>query len=245
MLDKILHQIKNALFVIIPLCIFIVSRNPYTSAFNFFATLAFIMLTMAFAALHSHKIFTIQRMGMLLLITVLYLVATSGWFFSPFFFLLYLASIGIAFFYGHRASMLFTFTLVALFSLNIGEVDITYDFLVLLSLLSVLPLNYFLRKYFLSLKEAQKDILVLRKDGAKATNSKVDELLANKVNNMSANIREAVNDIKQLAYAARTLKDKEAHEKNNERIRVSAEKALRLLNDFEQEVTGTTVRKNL
>jgi glucan phosphoethanolaminetransferase (alkaline phosphatase superfamily) len=203
------------------------------------------MVTMAYASFRTHKIFSMQRMGILLLLTVLYLVATSGWFFSPFFFLLYLASIGISFFYGQAAATIFTFTLVALFSLNIGEVDITYDFLVLLSLLSVLPLNIFLKKYFLSFKEQQKDILVLKRDGSKHSGSNVAELLANKVNNMSAYLREDINDIKQLAYAAEKLTSKDDQKKNNERIRTSAEKALRILNDFEQEVTGTTVKSNL
>ncbi|MBP9870174.1 MAG: hypothetical protein KBC53_01580 [Nitrosomonas sp.] len=245
MLNTVSELIRKGIFIIIPLLVFIISRNIYTSAFNFVVTLALIMATMAYAALHTYKAFSIQKMGYLLLTTLLYLVATSGWFFSPFFFLLYLASIGISFFYGHAAAMIFTFTLVGLFSLNIGEVDITYDFLVLLSLLSVLPLNYYLRKFFLTMKEDQKDILVLKRDGNKSSDSKVEELLANKVNNMSANLREDINDIKQLAYASKVIREKDKLEKNNERIRISAEKALLLLNEFEQEVTGTTVRKNL
>ncbi len=244
MMARLFGLLYKGIFLLIPLLVFILSRNTYTSAFNFYATLALIMVTMAYGSFHSHKVFSAKRMGLLLLITVLYLVATSGWFFSPFFFLLYLASIGISFFYGQAAAMVFTFALVALFSLNIGEVDITYDFLVLLSLLSVLPLNIVLKKYFLSFKEQQKDILVLKRDGNKDSGSNVAELLANKVNNMSAYLREDINDIKQLAYAAQRLKTKEEQEKNNERIRISAEKALRLLNDFEQEVTGTTVKKN-
>jgi len=243
-MTKIFNSLNKVLFLLIPLVVFILSRNTYTSSFNFYATLGLIMATMAYGSLHSHKIFSTKKMGILLLTTILYLVATSGWFFSPFFFLLYLASIGIAFFYGQAAATIFTFTLVALFSLNIGEVDITYDFLVLLSLLSVLPLNIVLKKYFLSFKEQQKDILVLKRDGNKDSGSNVAELLANKVNNMSAYLREDINDIKQLAYAAQKLKTKEDQDKNNERIRTSAEKALRLLNDFEQEVTGTTVKKN-
>ncbi len=95
------------------------------------------------------------------------------------------------------------------------------------------------------MKEDQKDILVLKRDGNKSSDSKVEELLANKVNNMSANLREDINDIKQLAYASKVIREKDKLEKNNERIRISAEKALLLLNEFEQEVTGTTVRKNL
>lgn len=237
--------LNRFLFFLIPLLVFIFSRNAYTSGLNIFLTLGLIMSVMAYGSFRSHRVFTLKRMGFLLLTTVLYLVATSGWFFSPFFFLLYLASIGIAFFWGHIESTIFTFTLVVLFSLNVGEVDITYDFLVLLSLLSVLPLNTVLKKYFLTLKEEQKDILVLRRDGSKSSDSQVAELLANKVNNMSAYLREYVNDIKQLAYAAQKLDEKEDQQKNNERIRISAEKALRLLNDFEKEVTGTTVKKNL
>jgi hypothetical protein len=102
-----------------------------------------------------------------------------------------------------------------------------------------------LRKYFLSLKEEQKDILILKRGDGKNSNSNVAELLANKVNSLSAYLREDINDIKQLAYAAEKLTSKDDQKKNNERIRTSAEKALRILNDFEQEVTGTTVKKNL
>ncbi|MDA1317235.1 MAG: hypothetical protein O3B87_04385 [bacterium] len=87
---------------------------------------------------------------------ILLVVAATGWFFSPFFFALYLLALLLAFEFESAASIGFIGVLAVLFSLNVGKVDIAYDFLVILSLVSFIPLTFYLRKEFLKLKETEK-----------------------------------------------------------------------------------------
>ena len=132
----------------------------------------------------------------------------------------------------------FIATLVGLFSFNIGEVDLAYDFLIVLSLLLIIPLSIYLRKQFLKLKEAQKDILVLNSDQKREFQNKLEEVLANKVNNFAVEIRQPINDIKQLSYKLEASQTKEDFEERKKRIIASSEGALRMLKDFEEEATG-------
>lgn len=138
--------------------------------------------------------------------------------------------------YAPSVSIGFIVTLVALFSFNIGEVDLAYDFLIILSLLTTIPVGLFLRKEYLKLKESHKEILVLKHDQEQYKN-KLEEVLANTMNNFAVNLRQPLNDIKQLAYLMEKAKGKN-EDKDRERIIASSEEALRILKDFEEETTG-------
>ncbi len=178
----------------------------------------------------------------LLIASVLFLVASTGWFFSPFFFVLYLLSIFLAFIFSPSVLIAFVALLVVLFSFNIGEVDLAYDFMIVLSLLTTIPLSLYLRKEYLHLREAEKKILVLEKDKEENYKDIIQEVLANKVNNFSVDMRQPINDTKQLAfYIQKHHKNQELNE-SLEKIIFSSEEALKILSDFE---AGTTGKKNL
>lgn len=221
--------------------IFVLTKNSFTGPFSLQMTLISLLALIVYGAI-------VKKRGQLILETsafvflfyafVLFLVASTGWFFSPFFFALYLLAILLAFVFDIKTSLGFVITLVVLFSFNIGEVDLTYDFLVVLSLLTVVPLSVYLRREYLRLREAEKKILVLEKEGDTEGRSKVEEILANKVNNFAVNLRQPMNDVKQLAHRLENVKSKESFDKTRQRILASIDESLRMLKSFEEEVTG-------
>lgn len=225
------------------LLIFLLTKNPITAPFKLQLALIILivmgiysyLLTKRGEVLSEHKPFLY-----LLLSFILLLVGSTGWFFSPFFFSLYLLAIFLAFTFSTAASLSFVVTLVILFSFNIGEVDLAYDFLVVLSLLTVIPISLYTRKEYLRLKEAEKDILILKKEHEKYL-SKVDEVLGNKINNFAANLRQPINDIKLLGYRLLKATKLPDLKKYSERLIFASEEALSVLKGFESETTGTTV----
>ena len=230
--------------IIVPLMtiiIYFISKNPFTGSYKLQLTLLSIIALLGFGYFLKKKgLFVIQNVifNYLLTVAVLFLIASTGWFFSPFFFVLYLWAIFLAFIFSPPVSLSFIITLIILFSFNIGEVDLAYDFLIVLSLLTTIPLSLYLRKEYLRLKESEKEILVLQKEKENNINSTVEEILANKINNVAVNLRQPVNDIKQLAFRMGDIKEKQKLETDRERILASSEEALRVLKEFEEESTG-------
>lgn len=219
--------------------IFAVTKNPLTSPFALqFTLLTFLIFIFYnfYARKKGQVVLESKIFTYLLTLAVLSLVAATGWFFSPFFFSLYLLSIYLTFVLPASASVAFVFTLVALFSFNVGEVDLSYDFLIVLSLLAVIPLGFYLKKQFLKLKQAEKEVLILKKEDGHDL-SEVQEVLANKVNELAVSLRQPVNDVKQLAYHLKQAKTPAEREESQQRIIVSSEEALRLLKKFEEETT--------
>lgn len=222
------------------LVVYLLSKNPLTTNFRLqFTLLSLIALVVYGYSLKKKSIglITDTKFRYLLTITVLFLVASTGWFFSPFFFVLYLWAIFLAFVFSPQVSLSFIITLVILFSFNIGEVDLAYDFMIVLSLLTTIPLSLYLRKEYLKLKESSKEILVLQKE-KENINSTVEEVLANKINSIAVALRQPINDIKQLAFRMGDVKEKKKLEEERERILASSEEALRVLKEFEEYTTG-------
>lgn len=220
--------------------IFLLTKNPLTEPFK----LQMLLISLIILGFYSQ---VLARGGQslsnsssfiyLFLAVILLLVGATGWFFSPFFFTLYLVGVGLALMYNQAVSISFIVALVALFSFNIGEVDLTYDFLIILSLLSTIPVGLALRKEYLKLKESNKEILVLQHEKENYKN-KLEEVLSNTMNNFAVNLRQPLNDVKQLAYRMEKVRSKTEEEKDRQRIIASSEEALRMLKDFEEETTG-------
>lgn len=228
------------LIVLLTLGIFGLTKNPLTESFK----LQLLLVSILAAAFYGYKLSRdgkvltqTQSFIYLFIATVLLLVAATGWFFSPFFFVLYLLGVTLALMYSPMVSISFIVTIVALFSFNVGEVDLAYDFLIILSLLATIPVGLSLRKEYLKLKEEAKEILVLQHEHEKFKNE-LEEVLANTMNNFAVNLRQPLNDIKQLAYLLAKTKGKAGKEKDRQRIIASSEEALRMLKNFEEETTG-------
>jgi len=132
--------------------IFLFTKNPLTSRFSLHFTLLSLLVFLVYVYRTKKQGKAVKETKTFFYLTtvlILFLVASTGWFFSPFFFSLYLLAIFLAFVFPPPVSFGFVFTLVGLFSFNIGEIDLTYDFLVVLSLLTVLPLSFYLKKEYL------------------------------------------------------------------------------------------------
>lgn len=222
------------------IAIFILTKNPLTGPFKLQMALLSLLLLVIYGFWQAKKDQSATKSPTFIFIltsTVLFLVGATGWFFSPFFFTLYLLTIVLAFVFSPAVSFGFVAALVGLFSFNIGEVDLAYDFLVVLSLLTTIPLSLYLRKEYLRLKEAEKEILVLEKEKRQYQTS-VEEVLANKINSFAVNLRQPINDVKLLAYRLKNLKNNAEIEKYRQRIITSSEESLHLLKSFEEEATG-------
>jgi hypothetical protein len=96
-----------------------------------------------------------------------------------------------------------------------------------------------LRQEYVKRIEREKKILVLEKEH-KVMESKVEEVLANKVVSLGAQLREPINDIRQIAlFAERNGGPRDIKDFN--KIIISTGKAFDVLNTFEQETTGKTL----
>lgn len=175
---------------------------------------------------------------------VLLIVGISGWFFSPFFGWLYILSIIISFLFNLKTSFFFVVILIFLFSPNIGSVDFTLDLLTIMSLLFIIPLIYFLRLEYLKLKESEKKILILKEENKKFRDI-LSEVLSNKITKFSVQLRQPLNDIRQIIYYQRKkviVSDKEKEEMMNKILSLS-EESLKLLKKFEEKTTGVKLVK--
>jgi hypothetical protein len=167
---------------------------------------------------------------------ILLWVGTTGWFLSPFFYLLYLVAVSLAFLFNTSATFSFILVLVAILIPQIGGVNTNINIFSLLSLVFIIPLSYFLRKEYITRIEKEKKILVLEGEH-KALESNVDKMLANKITNLGAKMREPINDIRQIALFAEK-NGAPRDEKDFSKIIISTSRAFDMLNAFEEEATG-------
>ncbi len=227
-------------FPIITIVTFFLTKNSVTKGLSLQLTLLLLLILLGYTFFikGKDKAKDYSKSYIYLLTTFfLFLIGSTGWSFSPFFFVLYLLAVMIAFVFSMSISLAFVAVLVILFSFSIGEVDLAYDFMVVLSLVTVLPLSYFLRKEYIRLKQASKEILILEEQ-KKAYQGKVEEILANRVNNFSVNIRQPINDAKQMAYMIKKTEKKSDVDATASKIIATADEALRFLKEFEEDVTG-------
>lgn len=170
---------------------------------------------------------------------ILLWVGTTGWFLSPFFYLLYLVAISLAFLFNTSVAFSFILVLVAILLPQIGGIKAQVDIVSLFSLLLVVPLAYYLRREYVARIEREKKILVLEKEH-KVLESKVEEILANKVVSLGAQLREPINDIRQIAmYAEKNGQPRDI--KDYDKIIISTGKAFEVLKTFEEQTTGKTL----
>ena len=234
---------KNTLFIVsITVLVYLLNAVPFTKPLLLPLALAGMIGLIGYSYRRRQSDERIVRTGIfmyLLTAIILLVVAATGWFFSPFFFTLYLLALVLAFEFEPAVGIGFIAVLVGLFSLNVGEVDVAYDFLVILSLIAFIPLTLYLRREFLKLKEAEKEILVLRKTSSTPPAGIVEDILLNKIHNFSANLRQPINDIKQLTHHMVKHDARIEREKLQERVLACSEEALRSLKKFEDETTGS------
>jgi hypothetical protein len=176
----------------------------------------------------------------IIMMTVLFWVGLSGWFFSPFFYLVYILSIAMAFIFSTFTSFSFLIVLSFLYFNNYSDIDLFLDLLMLMSFLLVIPVTYYLKRQYLYLKQKRKQILILEEATVK-TDSSVDKILANKVNRFATNIRQPVNDIRQIALHIKTVKNQREVNTSLKKMADLGEKIIKDINAFEKKTTGERV----
>lgn len=95
----------------------------------------------------------------------------------------------------------------------------------------------------MKVKEKEKKILILETEN-KLYGGKVEELLRNVVTKVSVDLREPLNDIRQLAIYSPKLSTTKERDEYRKRIVKSSEKALQILKGFEEETTGRKLLRN-
>lgn len=231
--------LKALVFFLLPLLVF-----GWTS-FELLATytLQFALISLvAVIGLHFVKRESIQHLKVVLQITtVLLFVGATGWFFSPFFFVLYLIPLYLGFLYRPVVSFAFLAALLIIFSASIGEVDIAYDIMTLLSLLIVIPLVIFLRRKYLALKESSRDILILEPEQHEHDPSSLAHILHNRINELGTLLRQPVTYLKQgLSLMSDGKLTQTEGEEVVQRMRKATDDIFTLIKEFERDVTRNT-----
>lgn len=238
---------ENIVIWLLPLAVFILTKNPITGPWRLILALLALLWVIIdnFWFLKGSEGENVSKRKLIdVVIFGLALVGATNWFFSPFFFILYLLAIAVTFEYDAGAGLGFIIALVLLFVFNVGEVDVAYDSLVLLSLLVTFPIALYLRKEYIKLQEGQKRILVLERESQDAKDT-VSKLLANVVTNLTAEVRGPLVNIKNYSHAVllKMPKAKKSKEKTYiERVYESALLALRMVNEFDEKSTGKTIK---
>lgn len=226
---------RSALYFLLPLAVFAFTSLPGLNRLTPLLALVFVAVLLALRFFPK-----VSRNVRLILWTllVLSLVGSTGWFFSPFFFALYLLGIGLGFLYTPAVAVSFTLALIVLFASSIGEVSPTADFLTLLSLFSVIPITILLRTSFLLVQQEKKGILILEREDRETGITSLEAILRNQVNRLGILLRQPITYLRQgLALMEEgNLSGPEYQETLSRMIR-SAEDVFTLVKEFE---SGTT-----
>lgn len=225
------------LFILLPYAVFILSSiGGVNGLLPYIALLAVIGLLVA-------RPLKLSAVGKTVVWTVLVLclLGSTGWFFSPFFFALHLLGIALGFLFTPVVTGGFILALFTLFFFSVGEVNATYDFLTLLSLLSVIPIAIGLRKSYLLVEQERKGILILEGEKHEGITT-LDSILANRVNRMSVLLRQPITYIRQGLALLRQGKLAGGELVDvSERMERSAEELSTMVDEFESGATKNTL----
>ena len=172
--------------------------------------------------------------------TVLIWVGITGWFFSPFFYLVYILAIALAFIFSIETTILYVVTLSFLYLYFFGKIDIYLDTLMILSFVVIIPVIYYLERQYLALKQSQKQILILQETDDKK-GEVVKNILHNKVDKFATELRQPINDIRQIALFTGKINNKKEIEKNLKKVAGLGDTILTSIDRFEKQTTGRQI----
>lgn len=235
---------KTILFLVLPLLSYVWTSTPALAASSIYFVVFFglaaigMSITKKFSR-HPWMPATVYTL------LVLFLVGSTGWFLSPFFFLLYLWPFYLGFIYSPIVAFGFLASLLIVFISSVGEVDMGFDMMTLLSLLLVVPLILYLRRKYLVLRQTNKDILILQEESGIHDADTIARLLSNRVTRLGVNMRQPLTFIKQCA--GMLLEDDLTPQEATvqlKRIRTTAAESLEQIRDFEGETSVNEVLTN-
>jgi hypothetical protein len=225
--------------LVMTLLIYFITSYPSTKIYSFHLLIIFLCIflgTFLFSRNNTNQLIYSATSS------ALFLVGISGWFFSPFFSWLYILAIALSFVYDQIISSCFIGLLISLLLPSVGSIDFTLNMLTVLSLFFIIPLTYFLHIEYLKLEESENEILIL-KEKDHQFKSVLNEVLSNKITKIAVQLRESLNDIKQIAYYQRKTTSKKQKDNGHEKIIDISEKGLAELKKFEEQVTGIKLVK--
>ena len=234
---------KIVLFFLLPLLVLGWTSTPIITTYTLQVSLLLFVAAIALNFVPNTKLAFLKNVIHTLI--VLFLVGGTGWFLSPFFFLLYLLPIYLGFLYVPSVAFGFLAALLIIFAFSVGEVEVSFDIMTLLSLLLVIPLIIYLRKKYLVLKQTDKDILILQEETGIKDADTIAALLSNRITNLGVTIRQPLSFIKQAATVLleEDLTPKEATE-YIKRIHSTAKESLEDIRKFEGDTSANEVLKN-
>ena len=234
---------KTALFFLLPLLTLAWTSVPAVAPYTLHLGLIALVAAIALSFIKSEK-YSLAK-TVLHTIIILLLVGGTGWFLSPFFFLLYLVPIYLGFLFTPAVAFGFLAALLVIFAFSVGEVDVAFDIMTLLSLLLVVPLVIYLRRKYLILRQTTKDILILEDESGIKDADTIGKLLSNRVTNLGVNVRQPLTFIKQAATLLMegNLTPQEATT-HVERIKTTATETLEMIRSFEGQTSANVVLRN-
>jgi hypothetical protein len=234
---------RTALFFFLPFIAYVLSSIPALTRYTIHLALLLFVVAIGLSFVKNPKLNLLKTTINSLII--LLLVGGTGWFLSPFFFLLYLLPVYLGFLYVPSVAFGFLAALLVIFAFSVGEVEASFDIMTLLSLLLDVPLVIYLRKKYLILKQTDKDILILEDGSGIKDTDTIASLLANRITNLGVTIRQPLSFIKQAATVLieEDLSPKEATE-YLKRIRATATESLKDIREFEGDTSANEVLEN-
>jgi len=204
---------------------------PIASAIAF----AFLILTIFIKKIPRHYVMFLWTFA------ALAILVASGGFVSVLFFVLYLTAIALGFVYTPGIAISFVLgNILAFFFMS--ETNSSADFIVYMSLLAAIPMVIVLRRAFLIVQQERKGILILETDNKKSGITSLDEVLDNRVNNVSTVLRQPITYIRQgLAMIQDNKVTEEEFKKMLPRMQRSADELFTLLKEFERGTTNNVL----
>lgn len=225
------------IYFLLPFAVFVISSIGMVNAITPVIALVVIGGLIALKFLPTVSIHLHVFLWTLLVLT---LVGSTGWFFSPLFFALYLLGIALGFVYNPATSVGLTIALITIFAFSVGEVNPTADFLTLLSLFLVIPITIALRRNFLVVQQEKKGILILEsEEKEKPGITSLDSVLANRIDRIAIVLRQPLTYLKEGLALIQAGQVKQADlTKMLERMQRSVDDLLTLVKEFESETTS-------
>lgn len=155
-------KVQTVIIITITLATYIFTLHPAVKPFLyrlFVFYLTFSLWGLIYYAWSKHRNVTTASINLIIYIasvTILFLVGMTGWFFSPFVYLLYLMAIAFSFLFSRAAATFFIVILTGLYIPHIDDVPIWYSAVILLSLFGTLLVVDFLMVCHLRIKEGKK-----------------------------------------------------------------------------------------
>lgn len=237
-----------ALMLIIAPGVYLLTQNGITEPINFFGFLLLVMWVILYAIFYTAfpgnrtSAWTTQLQLVNLWLLCLLIISVTGWFSSPFLFLVYLLVISSYFVLSPLVPLGLIASIVGVYFLQTKEFTFGGDYTLFISLVLTWPVAYYLRSEYLKIAQAENGILVIEGESS-SKGGVLPKVLANRITHFASLVRQPLVNIKNYTHVAGSHRlDDQARMDYLQKIFDSAALALRELTKFEEETTGQKMR---